>query len=161
MFPAFQPWTRNCSNCRLSCWTSYPIQALVAQEPVLFNTSVRQNLLYGLPQCRIDSDPKDPGTWGTGCNRGQRDLKGHQLLQGSQVNGVFRLFCGASSHCHFHVHPLGKCDRWPCRISRSRWLQLQRLPVHMCLGWDMLRQVFWLWLARFSIQRSVTAQQMH
>eukprot|EP00439_Symbiodinium_sp_Y106_P072976 s725_g13.t1 len=33
--------------------------ALVAQEPVLFNTSVRQNLLYGLPQCRIDSDPKD------------------------------------------------------------------------------------------------------
>jgi len=33
--------------------------ALVAQEPVLFNTSVRQNLLYGLPECRIDSDPKD------------------------------------------------------------------------------------------------------
>ncbi|CAK9116013.1 unnamed protein product [Durusdinium trenchii] len=33
--------------------------ALVAQEPVLFNTSVRQNLLYGLPQCRIESDPKD------------------------------------------------------------------------------------------------------
>lgn len=34
-------------------------QALVAQEPVLFNTSVRQNLLYGLPHCHIDSDPKD------------------------------------------------------------------------------------------------------
>eukprot|EP00930_Biecheleria_cincta_P020784 TRINITY_DN15556_c2_g1_i2.p1 TRINITY_DN15556_c2_g1~~TRINITY_DN15556_c2_g1_i2.p1 ORF type:complete len:637 (-),score=140.43 TRINITY_DN15556_c2_g1_i2:157-2067(-) len=33
--------------------------ALVAQEPVLFNTSVRQNLLYGLSDCRIDSDPKD------------------------------------------------------------------------------------------------------
>lgn len=42
------------------------MQALVAQEPVLFNTSVRQNLLYGLPQCRIDSDPKDPETCATG-----------------------------------------------------------------------------------------------
>jgi len=56
----------NCQNAAGHVQPRISMQALVAQEPVLFNTSVRQNLLYGLPQCRIDSDPKDPETCATG-----------------------------------------------------------------------------------------------
>ena len=84
------------------------LQALVAQEPVLFNTSVRQNLLYGLPQCRIDSDPKDLET----CVTGAKELSTTSTVTGQWSHPMFG---GPSSQCHgCHVHSLlGKRAWWP------------------------------------------------